>query len=322
MKPSTAPVQAPPVQRPGGPPPVSSHGQKRTFLKPQELKRLRNFQFAVKLIVEGYYQGKHRSPFQDRSSEFADYRAYAPGDEIRAVDWRAYARTDRFYIKLYRKETDLSCMIFVDQSNSMAFKGAGDELTKLEYASYLAASLSYLLIRQGDKAGLTLCDDQIRKFIPPGGTNQTLMREMVALENIFPGSPTRLATGLQTLFGMLKRRGLLVVISDFLDDTDSLFSALGMFAHRGFSIMLFHVLTDDELQLPNAASALFRDPETHQTLTAEPDAIRAAYQEEMRAFLTDIETRAKARRIHYRLAPTSQPYQQALEAFLTARRGS
>src|SRR6476660_5696269 len=127
------------------------------YLQPRELRRLRNFQFAARLIVEGYFQGKHRSPYFDFSSEFADYRPYTPGDEIRAIDWRAYARTDRFYIKLFRKETDMSCTVLVDKSSSMAFKGEGEWLTKLEYASYMAAALSYLLIRQGDKAGLALC---------------------------------------------------------------------------------------------------------------------------------------------------------------------
>jgi uncharacterized protein (DUF58 family) len=317
------PPRIPPVFRPGsyGSNPYGQGNSAQKFLNPGDLKRLQNFQFAAKLIVEGFYQGKHRSPFQDRSSEFSDYRAYVPGDDIRAVDWRAYARTDRFYIKLYRKETDLDCCVVVDKSNSMAFRGEGDDLTKLEYASYLAASLSYLLIHQGDKSGLAICDTRIQQFVPPGGTNQTLQRMLVALERNQPGGPTRLANALQILFGMIKRRGLLVVISDFLDDADSLFSALGMFAHKGFSIILFHVLTNDELNLPNAQSALFRDPETAFTLSAEPDSIRAAYQAEMEAFIADMETRSKARRIQYQLTPTSQPYHQALEAFLTARRG-
>lgn len=291
----------------------------RYYLNPNDLKRLRNFQFAAKLVVEGFFHGKHRSPYYDFSSEFADYRPYTPGDEIRAIDWRAFARTDRFYIKLFRKETDMSCTILVDKSSSMAFKGEGEGLTKLQYASYMAAALSYLLIKQGDKAGLALCDSKIETFIPHGGTNLTLQRTLVALERCSPGGPTQLATSLNALFGMVKRKGLLVVISDFLDDTDAVFSALSMFAHKGFSVLLFHTLSEDELNLPGTPNALFKDPESNLAVAAEPDSIRRAYQEEMQSFIRDMDTRAKAWRMHYHLSATSEPYHKALEAFLTAR---
>jgi uncharacterized protein (DUF58 family) len=288
------------------------------YLQPADLKRFRNFQFAAKLVVEGYFQGKHRSPFYDFSSEFADYRPYTPGDEVRAIDWKAFARTDRLYIKLYRKETDMNCVVVVDKSNSMAYRGDAP-ISKLEYASYLAAALSYLMIRQGDKAGMALCDDRVQLYVPPGGTNRALQQMMVNLERVTPGGPTQLASALQVLFGIVKRKGLLIVISDFLDETDKVFSALSMFAHKGFSVLLFHTLTDDEINLPLAANALFRDPESSLTVAAEPDAIREAYQQEMQAFVREMDMNAKARRMHYHLATTAEPYHKALDAFLTAR---
>ncbi|MFI5384576.1 MAG: DUF58 domain-containing protein [Fimbriimonadales bacterium] len=288
------------------------------YLQPADLKRFRNFQFAAKLIVEGYFQGKHRSPYYDFSSEFADYRPYTPGDEVRAIDWRAFARTDRFYIKLFRKETDMNCVMVVDKSNSMAYRGEA-AISKLDYASYLAAGLSYLMIRQGDKSGLAICDDRIRNFVPPGGTTQTLQQILINLERNVPGGPTQLATALQVLFGMVKRKGLLIVISDFLDDTAKVFSALNMFAHKGFAVLLFHTLTDDELNLPLAANALFLDPESPLAIAAEPDAIRRAYQQEMQEFVHDMDSKAKARRMHYHLATTADPYYKSLDAFLTAR---
>jgi len=291
----------------------------RRYLNPGELSRLRNFQFAAKLVVEGLFQGKHRSPYYDFSSEFADYRPYSPGDEIRAIDWRAYARTDRYYIKLFRKETDMSCTIVVDKSRSMGFRGEAGEVSKLEYASYLAAALSYLLVRQGDKAGLALCDTKIEHYVPPGSTNQTLQRTIHALETVKSGGPTQLAGALQALFGIVKRRGLLVVVSDFLDDTDAIFSALGMFAHKGFQVLLFHTLTPDELMLPDVANALFIEPESMFKIAAEPDSIRDAYQAEIAAFVRDLDTRAKARRMHYHLCSTATPYHFALEAYLTSR---
>jgi uncharacterized protein (DUF58 family) len=297
---------------------LGAGGTGRRFLQPADLKRLQNLQFAAKLIVEGYFQGKHRSPYYDFSSEFADYRPYTPGDEIRAIDWRAFARTDRFYIKLYRKETDMNCCVLVDKSNSMAFRGSSP-LTKLEYANFLAAALSYLMIMQGDKTGLALCDDKMSGFVPAGGTMRTLQQMLVTLERATPGGPTKLAEGLRVLFSLLKRKGLLVVISDFLDDTSEVFSALSMFAHKGFAILLFHVLTDDEMNLPLVSNALFQDMESPASVSVEPEPIRAAYQEEMRGFIAEMESNAKARRMHYQLATTAEPYTRALEAYLTAR---
>jgi len=308
-----AAVKRPPVQAP------AQTGLGSRFLNPADFKRLGNFQFATKLVVEGFYHGKHRSPFHDFSSEFADYRPYTPGDEIRAIDWRAFARTDRFYIKLFRKETDMNCIVVLDQSRSMGFAGEGGDLTKLEYGSYLAAALYYLMIRQGDKAGIALCDEKLRTYIPPGGTNMALKRTLVALEGARPSGQTNLGESLKTLFGIVKRKGLLVVVSDFLDDPESVFSALSMFAHKGFSVLLFHTLSDDELDLPKTQNALFQDPESSFSIAAEPDSIRQAYQEEVQGFIQDIGNRAKARRMYYHLARTSQPYHAALEAFLTTK---
>ncbi len=323
----------------------SNQQEGRRFLQVADLRRLQNLQFAAKLIVEGFYQGKHRSPFYDYSSEFADYRPYTPGDEIRAIDWRAYARTDRYYIKLFRKETDMNCYLLVDTSNSMAYRGEGGgnaaggrgergntwrnvrgnarqeaPVSKLEYASYLAAGLAYLIIQQGDKAGVALGGDKLQAFVPAGGTPQNLQRILVTLERAVPGGPTGLATTLKGLFGTIKRRGLLVVVSDFLDEPDQIFSALSMFTHKGFSILLFQVLTDEEMLLPPLDSALFEDMESSAFVVAEPNAVRLAYQAELQAFLHEMESNAKARRIYYRLATTSQPYHEALEAYLTVRR--
>jgi uncharacterized protein (DUF58 family) len=305
----------------------------RKYLLVADLRRLQNLQFAARLIVEGFYQGKHRSPFYDFSSEFADYRPYTPGDEIRAIDWRAYARTDRHYIKLFRKETDMNCYLLVDASNSMAYRGdtggnrrgaprkeVAAPVSKWEYASFLAAGLAYLIIQQGDKASVALGGDKLQAFVPAGGTPQNLQRILITLERAAPGGPTGLATTLKGLFGAIKRKGLLVVISDFLDEPDQIFSALSMFTHKGFAVLLFQVLTDEEMLLPSLDNALFEDMESSAFVVSEPNAVRVAYQAELQAFLHELESNAKARRIYYRLATTSQPYYEALEAYLTVRR--
>jgi uncharacterized protein (DUF58 family) len=288
------------------------------YLQPADLRRLRNFQFAARLVVEGFFQGRHRSPYHDFSAEFADYRPYTPGDEIRAIDWRAFARTDRYYIKLYRKETDMNCYLLVDKSNSMAYRGEAS-LSKLEYASFLAASLAYLMVLQGDKVSLALGDEALRSFIPASGTHQNLQRILIALERTTPGGSTSLPDTLRSLFGAVRRKGLLVVLSDFLDDTGPTLSALGMFAHKGFAILLFHVMTGAELNLPQVGSALFRDMESTAHVAVEPDAIREAYQAEIQSFLQEVRSNARARGMHYQLATTEAPDHQALEAYLTAR---
>lgn len=288
------------------------------YLQPRDLRRLRNFQFAAKLIVEGYFLGHHLSPFHDFSAEFVDYRAYVPGDDLRTVDWRAYARTDRYYVKLFRKDTDMNCSILLDNSKSMNYAGSGG-ITKLEYANYMAAALSYLITRQGDKASLAIGDNNLRKYIAPGSSIQHLQQILSTLEQNTIGDTTGLANTLKTLFTILKRRGLLIVISDFLDNPDEIFSALSMFAHRGFTILLFQVLTDDELHLPDIENALFLDMESTDKILVEPDLVRAAYESEIQKFIDNISGQAKARRIFHHVTTTSTFYYNALEAYLTTR---
>ncbi|HXG25206.1 MAG TPA: DUF58 domain-containing protein, partial [Chthonomonadales bacterium] len=288
------------------------------FLRPQDLRQYRNLLFAAKMVVEGFYAGKHRSPYHDFSAEFADYRPYVPGDEIRAVDWRAAARTDRIYVKLFRKETDMSAYILVDKSASMGFQGE-QGVSKYEYCAYLAAAISYLMLQQGDKPGLSLCDDGLRSFLPPRGTLAHLQGLMHGLERTIPSGPTHVSNALRTLFPLAKHRGLLIVLSDFLEDPTALFHVLGMFLHRKFSVLLFHVLTEEELYLPGTGTARFTDPEGPGALTVEPEVIRTAYRSELQAHLDALSTGAKARRIRYDLLTTATPYYKALSAYLTTR---
>lgn len=322
------------------------------YLRPQDLRRFHSFQFAAKLVVEGFYSGRHRSPYHDASAEFADYRPYVPGDEIRALDWRAYARTDRDYIKLFRKETDMRCHVLLDTSRSMAFRGepeaeaeaqgrrkvwwqrlldgpeagnarndgADAPLSKFEYGAYLTAALCYLMVQQGDKASLALGADELKAFAPPGGTMAHLHGLLHTLEQTQPDGPTRLSHALRSLFALARRRGLLVVVSDFLEEPDALFGALSMYAHRGWQVLLLHVLTETEMQLPDEKGALrFLDAEGPGQADADPETLRIAYQSELRAFLDTLETQAKARRIHYARMTTSTPYDRALERYLTTR---
>jgi uncharacterized protein (DUF58 family) len=310
-------VATPPVEK-AMPSPSLPSIRSGGFLCPQDLRPFRNLLFAAKMIVEGFYAGRHRSPFHDFSAEFADYRPYVPGDEIRTVDWKAVARTDRIYVKLFRKETDMSAYILVDKSASMGFHGA-QGVSKYEYCTYLAAAIGYLMLQQGDKPGLSLCDDNLRSFLPPRGTLAHLQSLMHEIERTTPAGPTSMVRALQALFPLAKRRGLLIVMSDFLEDPVELFHVLGMFLHRKFTILLFQVLTEEELYLPDIGAARFTNPEGAGVLTVEPEAIRAVYHVEIQAHLETLRTGAKARRIHYDLLTTSLPYHRALATYLTTR---
>jgi uncharacterized protein (DUF58 family) len=314
-------------------------------LRPEDLRRFESFHFAVRILVEGFYSGRHRSPYYDASAEFADYRPYVPGDEIRSLDWRAYARTDRDYVKLFRKSTDMRCHVLLDTSASMGFRddppaqrvpgpGLGEllrrrkpersspsngPLSKLEYGAYLAAALCYLMVRQGDKVSLALGGAQFEKLTPPGGTMNHLKSLLNTLEGAQAKGPTDLASVLKLLFSAARRRGLLVVISDFLEEPGPLFHSLGMFVHRGWQVLLLQVLTDTEMELAGEGAAQFVDPESHDCLDADVDAIRVSYCAELDRFLGELERQAKARAIHYQRTTTSAPYTAAIERYLSTR---
>lgn len=296
------------------------------YLSPVELKGLKNLLFAARVIVKGAYAGRHRSPYKGSAAEFVDYREYYPGDEIRSIDWKAFARTDRYVVKLFERETDMACHILLDRSASMGYGGKAfraffptPELSKLEYGSYLAAALAYLLVKQGDRVGLTLFDEQVTAHVPAGSTFPHLYGILNLLENQKPGKKTSVAQALRDVFALHKRRGMLIVISDLLDDPVEMFRALDMFRHRRFEIILFHVLHRYELTLPPLDSVNFVDAENGDIITARPSDIAASYERELRQFLDAIATGARARGIDYNLVNTSTPYSAALQRYLLRR---
>lgn len=293
------------------------------FLRPEDLRRFHNFHFAARIVVEGFYAGRHHSPYHDTSAEFVDHRPYVPGDAIRWLDWRAYARTDRDYVRRFRKETDMPCHILLDASASMAFgsdPSAGETVwTKFEYACYLTAALCYLIVQQGDQAGLIISTAGTPLYVPCGRAIPHLRRLLVTLERVQPAGDTHVAFTLRQLFAMVRRRGLLVVISDLIEETDALFEALAMYGHRGWQILIFHVLTEEELLLPGTGPTRYLDPEGPDYLDVEPEVFRDTYRAGVRQWLRALEDQCKARRIHYARTTTATPYDHALERFLTCR---
>lgn len=310
------PIIAPPVIRP---PKLRRDWR---YFQPRDLRRFKNLLFASRLVVEGLYAGQHRSPYKGRSPEFVDYREYFPGDEIRTIDWKAYARTDRYFVKLFQQETDMNCYVLLDCSASMDYGGRATRkhfpgaVSKFDYACQLAAALAYLLVKQGDKVSLTTFTDKLGPFLPPGGTFPHLYKVLDTLERQKPAQRTAVAHAVRTAFPLCKRKGLLVVISDLLEDPAELYRALNLYRHRGFAVILLHLLHEHEHRLPPLAHVKFVDAENGDIIRARPADIAAEYEARLGAHLAELAAGARARRIEYQLVTTAAPYSAALERFV------
>lgn len=275
------------------------------YLRPEDVRALTALEFVPRALAEGVLAGRHRSAARGASIEFRDYRQFVPGDDPALVDWRVFARTDRHYLRTYEQETNMECHLFLDSSASM---GYGDSPSKLDYASFFCAALAWLVTRGNDRVSLQIFDDRIRFHAPPGSTRRHLHNLLHALDANTPGGQTRLAEALHRSHPLLKRRGTLVVLSDFLDDPDAIFRALNPYLHRGFRIHLFHILHPDELDLPRRGLLTFRDMETHGRLIAHTEEIRTAYSDAMRAHIAALRRFATRRGIDYVMTSTAAPH--------------
>ena len=287
------------------------------YLEPETANRLRHLNLVARSVVEGFVTGLHRSPYHGFSVEFAEHREYSPGDNIKDLDWRAWAKSDRFYVKRYEEETNLSAHLLLDVSASMTFGSRG--LTKLEYACFLAASLAYLMVRQQDSVGLVLFAEGIQKHLPPHSTTLHLNELLRTLEGVEPAAETDLATTFHQLAEMIKRRGLIVILSDLLDDEREVLRALRHFRHRRHEVIIFHILDRAELAFPYERLSDFLDLETGERLQVDPRFVRREYLSEMGDFLRTYRQGATEGDIEYVLAETSTPFDRLLLAYLARR---
>ncbi|MEM9080219.1 MAG: DUF58 domain-containing protein [Verrucomicrobiota bacterium] len=284
--------------------------QRYRFLRPEDIRQLRNYQFGAQAMVEGWLSGRHRSKDRGASIEFHEYREYAPGDDPADVDWRVFARTDRHYLRLYEQETDMDCHIFVDSSASMGWpedRGEGP-LSKLEYASFFAACLAWLVVSKTDQVSLTLFAEGIRKSFPSGATRKHLHELLVSLEQNEAGGETSLAESLERASSLLKKKGTLVVLSDFYEEPGRLFAALNRYLHRGFRVHLFHVLDVAERELPETGLARFVDVENGERVTLHSEAVRAEVKAAFEKHLSALRSFAASRQVDYALAWTDESY--------------
>ena len=275
------------------------------YLRAEDVRRLERFAFTPRTLVEGRMAGRHRSTTAGPSTEFRDYRLYVPGDDVRQVDWRVFARTDRYYLRTHNQETNAVCHILLDSSNSM---GYGDPDSKLDYASRFAAALSYLVVRNKDTVSLQLFDEEARRFLPPGSTTAHLQQLLLTLEENVPTGRTSLAAALERSLAQLQRRGALIVLSDFFDDVGTLFDALNPYLHRGFEVYLYHILAPTELELPDHGLVTFQDMESNGRVIAHTRNLRAAYRQSMQEHIQHLRDGARRRGVTYSLALTNSSY--------------
>lgn len=287
-----------------------------------ELTRFKNLIVFARTMVESRYQGRHKSPDLGGGGEFSEYLAYEPGRPVQAIDWRVFARSRKLVIRRYRQETDMDVHLLVDASGSMAYRGGERELKGLR-AARVAAALAFLMLRQGDKASITLFTDRIIDHLPAAGTRRHLMSGLRALVRPAHESAGRtdLPAAIRECERLLRRRGRLVILSDFLGhDPDEVFESLSPFLHRGFEILLMQLNDPDEMTLPNAPLARFEDMETGETIEVEPSEIRADYESRMRERTAAFAAGASRRRIDFTPLDNASPYREAIEAYLGFRK--
>ena len=288
------------------------------LLNVEELARFGNLMVFAKSAVDGFFVGKHRSPKHGSAAEFADYKEYVAGDDLARMDWRVYGRTRRLFVRQFEEETDMAIYLLVDTSASMRYAGTKRQ-SKYILAAKIAAALSYLMLMQGDKFSLALFAERVTRFIAPGGTRRHLHRTVTELERVTPARSTGLAKAIEECAVFIRKRGRLVILSDFLDDTDALFDALARFVHRRFDILLLHIADPDELQLPPLTAANFVDLETGESVQIDPEEIRGEYTARMAKVMAEIARESDIRQIQHRLVDTRRPYLDAIEAYLGFR---
>ena len=293
----------------------------RRLLDPELLSRLKTLHLRARQAADGALSGLHKSPHHGASIEFAEHKEYAPGDEIRHIDWKVFAKSDKYYIKRFEQETNIQGMLMVDASASMLYKSPDALLSKWDYACMTAASLAYLLLRQQDSVGLTVTDEKVGVYVPPRSRTSHLMHLCELLVSNTPrrDAQTNLLAGATHLLEVLTRRGVVFVISDFLDTESHFFRVLSQLKSRRQKVVLLHVLDPWELTFPFDDMTIFRSLETGRELLAEPRAMREAYLREITKFIATLRASSLEAGMEYRLLETHIPLEQALTAYLSAR---
>jgi uncharacterized protein (DUF58 family) len=288
------------------------------FLDPSVLAGISSLDLLAKTVVDGFVAGLHRSPDFGFSQEFAEYRAYTPGDDLRHIDWNLFARTERMYLKRYRGETNSQLTILLDASNSMQYTSGPP--SKMDYARFIAASLFYLAIKnQRDAAGLIVFDDEVREYIRPSTRVGQMSRLFAGLERAEPHARTNFANPLRHFQNFLHRRGIAIIISDFYENPETVVNTIAPLRFQGHEVVLFHILDPQEIRPLMKGSAIVVDLETDQKIEVVPDYVKTTYRAKVDAHIEELRTRTLAAGMDYQLLVTDQPLDESLRRYLTLR---
>ena len=317
----------------------------RKYLTPSVISKLATLELKAKFVVEGFIAGLHKSPYHGFSVEFAEHRQYMPGDDLKYLDWKVLGRTDRYYIKQFEEETNLKSYLIVDSSKSMAFSSSDPAysglsplrklfkkkessfgepkksgVSKLEYASYLAASISVLMNFQKDAAGLVVYDEGINTYIPPKATSQNLKLILTHLSNLRGAGETNTAESLNSIAERIKRRGLVIIFSDLFDDQEKVINSLKHFRYKRNEVIVFQILDPLEMSFAIDSPTIFKDMETNKEMLSQPLSVIQSYREAVQSFLNTYKLACRANNIDYTLLSTETPFDTALLEYLNKRK--
>jgi uncharacterized protein (DUF58 family) len=307
---------------PGADRAATSRAPGASLLDPHTLQKISKMELLAKQVMDGYVQGLHKSPHVGFALDFAQHRQYVAGDDIRRIDWRVYAKADRYYIKQYEVTTNLRCQIVLDASGSMRYQGAGDPISKFRFGQFLAASLAYIVLHQQDAAGLITFDNKVRSFIPAKSTPSQLMRILRTLDTTHAEQESGIAPILHEVAERIDRRGMVVVISDLFEDADKLIEAMHHLRHKRHEVILLQTMANDELDFPFRKWSLFENLElSSDKIKLDPALMRAAYLENLNKHQQALKEGLAKLHISHLLMNTSQPFDTALAAYLSKRMG-
>ncbi|MBK7378111.1 MAG: DUF58 domain-containing protein [Ignavibacteriales bacterium] len=291
----------------------------RDYLNPALVSKLNSIELKARLVVEGFMVGLHRSPYHGFSVEFTQHRPYMQSDSPKDIDWKVYGKTEKFFIKQYEEETNLRCYILLDISKSMSY-GSPSNISKIEYAKTLAASLSYLMVKQQDAVGLTLYSDRIVKTIPPKSTKTYLQEILKSISLAETSDKTNTAFCLGNIAEKISKKGLVIIISDLFDEPKSVISALKHFRYKKNEVIVFQILDPIERSFDFQKDSIYKDLETGEEMTIQPYQIQKAYRESMREFISKIKKDCLNANVEFNLLETSTPFDKALFSYINKRK--
>lgn len=301
---------------------VNTRAPGTSLLEPHVLQKISKMELVAKQLMDGYVQGMHRSPHVGFALDFAQHRQYVAGDDVKRIDWRAYAKTERYYIKQYEVSTNLRCHIVLDASGSMAYQGPSDAMSKFRYGQFIAACLSYLVLHQQDSAGLVTFDNKVREFIPPRSSPSHLIRILRTLDATKAENESGISPLLHEVAERIHRRGMVVILSDLFDRSDALIEAIHHLRHKRHEVLLMQIMANDELEFPFRKWSLFENLErSGDRLKLDPALMRTRYLENVATHLRSIREAVSKLNVSHVLLNTSRPFDDALTVFLAQRMG-